>query len=98
LLSARIVVRRQHRAHECAEADSDEHRPQPACERDKTAANHGLPDVCDERRHHQDCRCLRRRHQQPQQADGDCRQAKTDNAFDEAGQQEGADRGGENYG
>ena len=36
--------------------------------------------------------------EQPQQADGDCRQAKTDNAFDEAGQQEGAGRDGQNYG
>jgi hypothetical protein len=83
-----IVTRQEYHAQSGPNADSGKERPQSLRQREKTAADCCLPGVRDKRRHHQNCGCLCRRHQKPQQPDRHGRQAKTDDAFDETRQQE----------
>ena len=88
--SPAVVVRQQRRTDESADANAREQWPQPARQCGKPAAGCGLPNIRDQRRHHEDCRRLRGRHQQPQEADRNCRQTEADHALHEACQREGA--------
>ena len=85
--ASRIIVRQQHGTDESAHANSHKDGPQAAHKRSESTPGQSLPDI----RRHQNRRRLRRGHQQSEQTDGHGRQAKSDGAFDKAGQQK--DRG-----
>ena len=89
--ASRIIVRQQHGTDESAHANSHKDGPQAAHKRSESTPGQSLPDIRHKRWHHQNRRRLRRGHQQSEQTDGHGRQAKSDGAFDKAGQQK--DRG-----
>ncbi len=72
----------------------DHQRPQPPDDVAQVRAAEGLPDIGDDRGHDDDRKRMRRRHRHREQAHRHRRQAKPDDALDEAREQEG--RGDEN--